>query len=167
MRFRIIHWKTPVHQAGLQDAMPMQVYICLSLSNAKNSDSSIPKPVTKIMVLIWLSSQQQQSCQKNTFSSENLLNLAFWRCFLVINLYIPALESWRPAWWTGVYECMIQPYFQIWQPCLFLIPGHIKCNNNFEAHSTQFDCYVQYNAPNSDCSIPNLLSKFYQNCNLI
>jgi hypothetical protein len=26
---------------------------CFSLCNSKNSDSSIPKPVTKIMVLIW------------------------------------------------------------------------------------------------------------------
>jgi hypothetical protein len=51
--------------------------------------------------------------------------------------------------------------------CLFLIPGHIKCTNKFEAHSTQFDCYVQCIAPNSDSSIPILLSKFYQNCNLI
>jgi hypothetical protein len=34
---------------------------------------------------------------------------------------------------------MIHPHFQIWQPCLFLIPGHIKCTNKFKAQSSQFD----------------------------
>jgi hypothetical protein len=39
---------------------------------------------------------------KKTLSSENLLNMAFLRCLLVINVNE---QAWRPAWETGVFQC--------------------------------------------------------------
>jgi hypothetical protein len=113
------------------------------------------------MVLIWLSSQQQQSCQKNTlgFLKGFFGDKPVYTCISILETCL--MDRYVSS---SVFNFMIHPHFQIWRPCLFLIPGHIKCSNKFEAHSTQFDCYVKCNAPNSDSSITNLLSKFYQNC---
>jgi hypothetical protein len=124
----IIHWKTPVYQAGLQDAL--QVYTDFSPKKHHKKpnlwDSQMKTVFSSFSVVVVMTHDSRARKKKlsrviTTITEQLETTVFIWEshkfgflwCFFGEKSVYTCSASWRPAWWTGVFQCMIHSHFQI------------------------------------------------------